>query len=200
MAVHNNRSLGQHLSNFFRGLSHDQGSDESQPAGFAEQERWPQEEVLPRFPYARNGYHCATVDTYVAELEAELADVERELAELRARSGPRDEVTDQIKRVGEQTSAVLIAANEQREAMLRAAREEADQWVTDARARAALITSEGESRVRELRAERELVERERERLFEEVRNVSAALAALAGPPQGSIPPEAREEIAAADLR
>jgi vacuolar-type H+-ATPase subunit H len=199
MAVQNNRSLGaehsssersrgvslapvgQRVVNFLRGPKiQDDGYEEQQPTGVIEDDRWPEgEEVLPRFPLARRGYHCAAVDSYVAELEQELAEVDRELAELRAQSAPRDEVSIQIKRVGEQTSAVLIAANEQRDEMLRTAREEADRQVADATAKATLITANGEARLRELHSQHAAAGRERERLLDEVRSVSVALASLA---------------------
>src|SRR5207237_775730 len=122
------------FADFIRGTNgHDPGADEEQPTVSIEDEQWAaNEEVLPRFPLVRHGYHCAAVDEYVTELEQELAEVDRELAELRAHTAPRDEVTDQIKRIGEQTSAVLIAANEQREEILRAAKEEADRRVAEA--------------------------------------------------------------------
>jgi hypothetical protein len=199
MAVQNNRSLevehsssersrgvslapvGQRVVNFLRGPKiQDDGYDEQQPTSVIEDDRWSEgEEVLPRFPLARRGYHCAAVDTYVAELEQELAEVDRELAELRAQSAPRDEVSIQIKRVGEQTSAVLIAANEQRDEMLRTAREEADRQVAEATAKATLITANGEARLRELHSQHAAAGRERERLLDDVRSVSVALASLA---------------------
>jgi vacuolar-type H+-ATPase subunit H len=173
--------VGQRFVNFLRGPKAEEvGYDEEQPTGVIEDNRWPEgEEVLPRFPIARRGYHCAAVDTYVSELEQELAEVDHELAELRAQSAPRDEVSIQIKRVGEQTSAVLIAANEQRDEMLRGAREEADRCVAEATAKATLITAEGEARLRDLRSQHEAAEHDRDRLLDEVRRVSVALAALA---------------------
>lgn len=218
MAVHNNRSVtldrsanershggglrpvGERLINFLRGPKPDDAAyDSEQPTGVLEDDRWPEgEEVLPRFPLARRGYHCAAVDTYVAELEQELADVDRELAEIRAQSAPRDEVSIQIKRVGEQTSAVLIAANEQRDEMLRVAREEADRCVAEATAKATLVTAEGEARLRDVHSQHDVAERQRDQLLDEVRNVSVALAALAdsrqapvssGPRQPTLPAE-----------
>ncbi len=199
MAVHSNRSpglehdssersrgvslapVGQRVVNFLRGPKlQDEGYPEEQPTGVIEDERWSEsEEVLPRFPMSRNGYHPAAVDSYVAELEQELAEVDRELAEVKAHSAPRDEVSIQIKRVGEQTSAVLIAANEQREEMLRTAREEADRQVADATAKATLITADGEAKLRELQSQYTATGRERDRLLDEVRSVSVALASLA---------------------
>jgi hypothetical protein len=179
--------VGQRVVNFLRGPKiQDDGYAYEEPTGVIDDDRWsesegvlPPEEAPARFPVSRRGYHCAAVDTYVAELEQELAEVDRELAELRAHSAPRDEVSIQIKRVGEQTSAVLIAANEQRDEMLRVAREEADRQVADATAKATLITAEGEARLRELHSQHAAAGRERDRLLEEVRSVSVALASLA---------------------
>jgi vacuolar-type H+-ATPase subunit H len=178
-------SVGQRLTNYFRGVpdyAHER--EDGQPTVGFEAEPWPEEheDVLPRFPIARSGYHCAAVDEHVAELEQELAQIDSELAELRASSVSRDEVSIEIKRIGEQTSAVLIAANEQRDEILRTAREEAERCVADARAKATLLTSEGEARLRALQVQHQAAEHERERLLDEVRNVSAALTALADSP------------------
>ena len=178
-------SVGQRLTNYFRGVpAYAEEPDDGQATvGF--EMPWPeeQEEVLPRFPITRSGYHCAAVDQHVASLEQELAEIDSELVELRASSASRDEVSIEIKRIGEQTSAVLIAANEQRDEILRTAREEAERCVADARAKATLLTSEGEARLLELEAQHHAAERERERLLDDVRNISAALAALAGAPK-----------------
>jgi vacuolar-type H+-ATPase subunit H len=181
-------AVGQRLSNYFRGVpEYAQEFDDGQATVGFEMQQWPdeQEEVLPRFPIARSGYHCAAVDQHVASLEQELAEIDSELVELRASSASRDEVSIEIRRIGEQTSAVLIAANEQRDEILRTAREEAERCVADARAKATLLTSEGEARLRELETLHHTAERERDRLLDDVRNVSAALASLAGPAERS---------------
>ena len=213
MAVHNNRSLtldrrstkrppaaeslrplGQRLVNFFRGTNdHDRQPEAPQPPGWIDQEQWPMDDVLPRFPVVRQGYDCTAVDAHVAELERELSEVDRELAALRSQPVSRDEVASELKRVGEQTSAVLIAANEKRGQILREAQEEADRSVAEASATARAITEESEMRLRELQVQHEAVQQERERLLEEVRGVSRALAALADPaqqPASSQPAEA----------
>jgi vacuolar-type H+-ATPase subunit H len=216
MAVENNRLLtrdrnsgerprgvslgpvGQRFANFIRGTKDQElAFANPEPDGLIEREQWAaEEEVLPRFPLSRHGYHCAAVDAHVAELEQELAEVDRELAQLRARSTSRDDVSNEIKRIGEQTAAVLIAANEQRDEIVRTAQEEAGRLLSDARARATLITTEGEARLRALQAEHESAECERQRLLEDVRNISAALAALAdsSPAQVPSPHGATEEL------
>lgn len=158
------------------------------------------EEVLPRFPLARRGYDCTAVDEHIAELEREIAAVGRELSELRARAGSaEDEMASEIKRVGEQTSTVLIAAHEQREAILRAARTEADRWVADAAAKASAATAEGEARLHELEAQSEAAVRERDRLLDDVETVSAALAALADSARERIPPKPQDATVESDV-
>jgi hypothetical protein len=200
MAIHNQRSavydedtserphgaklasVGQRFSDLFK-VTKGPGGQYEQPEAdeLSNTEEWdPGADVLPRFPISRNGYHCSAVDAHVSDLEQELAELDQELVELRAHRVPKDEVSEQIKRVGEQTSAVLIAANEQRGEMLRQAREEADRRIGEATTKSTLITSEGETRLRELRAQHEAARIERDRMLEEVRNISVALASLAG--------------------
>ena len=178
------------------------GVEGQEPAGGGELSRWLLDErgavgteVLPRFAVARRGYECAAVDEHVGELEQEIAALHEEAADLRARAGSRDEVADEIKRIGEQTSAVLIAAHEQREEMLRAARAEADRCMADATSGASAVTSEAEARLRELEAEKEAIDRERERLLEDVQVVSAALAAVAQSAHERIAPKSQDAAA-----
>ena len=166
------------------------------PEGGGELARWLRdergavgEEVLPRYPLARRGYECTAVEEHVSELESELAELEREAAELRARAGSRDDVADEIRRIGEQTSSVLIAAHEQREEMLRGAKAEADHCVAEAAAKARAITMEAEARLREFEAQGEVVHRERDRLLADALQVSTALAAVAQSAQERIPPK-----------
>jgi cell division septum initiation protein DivIVA len=175
----------------FRGAEHqERDSDETQALGFAGADPGTAgDDVLPRFPITRHGYDCRSVDEFVAQVEGELAGLDRELAELRARREPRDEVANEIKRIGEQTSTVLIAAHEQREEMLRVARDEADRWVAEATTKAREATTAGEARLRELGAESDVIHRERDRLLEDVRAVSAALAELADSATRRIPPK-----------
>ena len=133
----------------------------------------------PRFPLAPRGYDRVAVDEFIAELELELAEADRELAEVRAGVDSADEVQAELKRIGEQTSAILIAAYEQRDEILRAAREEAESSVAEAVAKADALVADGEARRRELEAQNGAAYQERDRLLEEIRTVSAGLAALA---------------------
>jgi hypothetical protein len=138
----------------------------------------PPEDLIPRFPIVRQGYDCPAVDEYITDLERELADADRELADVRGRPPAADEVNQELKRIGEQTSAVLIAAHEQREEILRSTREEAAQCVAKAAAEASALTAKAEAELRELEARKAEVRRERDSLFEQIRQVSAALTTL----------------------
>jgi DivIVA protein len=144
-------------------------------------------EQPPRFPLARRGYDCVAVDGYVADLEQELADLDRELAELRGSTAPPDEVADEIKRVGQQTSAVLMAAHEQREEILRRAQAEADGCIATATANASAVTAQCEERLRDLKAQTDAARSDRDRLLADLRTISAAVAAVADSAEERIP-------------
>ena len=61
---------------------------------------------------ARQGYDCVAVDEHVADLERELIELDRELADLRARTPSGRQVEAEIHRIGEQTSTILLAAHD----------------------------------------------------------------------------------------
>jgi cell division septum initiation protein DivIVA len=162
----------------------------SRPAQWVPDERKAvTDEVAPRFPLARQGYDPAAVDRHVAELEAELADLDHELAQLRSQVLSTEDVATEIRRIGEQTSEVLITAHEQRGEILRVAREEADRCVAEAQARARAITLEGEARMRGLEVQNATALQERDRLLEDLRTVSAALGSVVDSAQDRIAPE-----------
>lgn len=135
---------------------------------------------MPRFAVVRHGYHCAAVDEYVAELEQELGEMDRELAELRTqpRAPASDDVASEIKRIGEETSTVLIAAHEQAQTMIREAKAEAERRRAEAETEAASIISVAEQRVRKLESELRGVGRERGRLLADMRSAATALSEL----------------------
>ena len=164
-------------------------SDERWIAFAREAEPPLEEEILSRFPIVRQGYECVSVDEYISELEHELAEADRELAELRGQAPAGDEVNRELKRIGEQTSAVLVAAHEQSEEILRGAREEADRCVAEAASKATTRTAEAEAQIREIEARKETTRRERDRLFDEIRTFSAALTALIEPPHEQPAPQ-----------
>lgn len=135
------------------------------------------------FPLAPFGYNRAAVDEHLAELE-------RELAELRADRQPPVSITEELERIGEQTASILVVAHDKAQETTRLAQQQADRCVADAAANAVAITTQAKDRLRELDVETDAVWRERERLLEDVRGVSAALATLAD--------EATERFPAAD--
>ena len=136
-------------------------------------------QLVLRFPFARRGYDPGAVDEYVADLERELHALDQELAQLRGQIAPAHEVATEIKRIGEQTSAVLMAAHEQRDEILNGARSEAERCVAEATATARTVTEQTEGRLRVLEAQNEAARDERARLLRDIRTISTALAAVA---------------------
>lgn len=131
-----------------------------------------------RFPWSLRGYRRSAVDRHIAGLELELGQLDRELVELRSAATLREEVADEMRRIGAETAGVLIEAHNQREAIVRGAEAEAQRLVADATARASAITAESEARVRELNAQRDLVHQERDRLLENALAASNAITDL----------------------
>jgi hypothetical protein len=130
------------------------------------------EPATAHFPTAALGYHRAAVDHHVAELEAELA-------RLRASVGEPVSITEEIERLGEQTASILVVAHDKAHETARRAQAQAAQAVSDAAHDAERLTAEAERRLRELDEETDAVWQERARLLDDVRAVSATLAALA---------------------
>ena len=112
-------------------------------------------------------------------MDEHLARQERELDALRAKHAPMASITDELERIGEQTASILVVAHDQAHETTRLAQEQAERCVSDAAANAVQITAEAKEKLRDLDAETDAVWRERERLLEDVRVVSAALANLA---------------------
>jgi cell division septum initiation protein DivIVA len=157
-----------------------------------EQPAMPWDEAPTRFPIAHQGYDCASVDQHVADLEQELGELDGELAQLRAQALSRDDVAAEIERIGEQTSAILIAAHDQAEETKRLAQGQAERCVADAAANAIATTSEANRELRELESEKAALGYERERLLEDIRGVAAALSSLADNATERFPPEQQQ--------
>jgi hypothetical protein len=142
------------------------------------------EDAAPRFPLARFGYSRAAVDGQLTELE-------RELEELRARHEPPISITEEIERIGEQTASILVVAHDKAHETTRVAQEQADRCIADAASNAVAITAEAKERLRELDSETDSVWRERQRLIEDMRVVSVALASLAEQATERFPAESK---------
>jgi cell division septum initiation protein DivIVA len=147
-----------------------------------------------RFPWSLRGYRRSAVDQHIGELERELSELDGELAELRAAATLREEVANEMRRIGQETAGVLIEAHNQRDAIARAAEEEAQRLVADATAKATAITAESEARVRELEAQREAAHQERDRLLENALAASAAIADVVHAAHQQVPAMAAAEL------
>jgi cell division septum initiation protein DivIVA len=136
----------------------------------AETAAWP---TLPeRFPVVHHGYDPIAVDEEIAQLE-------RELGELRARRIESVSVEEEIDKIGEQTASILRTAYEQAHDITHSARVQADKCVADAAANAVSITEDANRRLREIDAETENVWNERARLIEDARTVAGQMMSLA---------------------
>ncbi len=140
----------------------------------------PETEEPSRFPLSPFGYNRTAVDQHLTSLE-------RELSELRANHAPAISITDELERIGEQTASILVVAHDKANETTRLAQEQAERCVADAAANAVAITAQAKHRLRELDAETDSVWRERERLLEDLRGVSASLASLADRAQERFP-------------
>jgi hypothetical protein len=174
----NPTQIRERFMKFFGAVEPDDRRDERWMEFAREAERGSEEEVLSRFQIVRQGYDCPAVDEYIAELEHELAEADRRFAELRGQAPAADEVNNELKRIGEQTSAVLIAAHEQSDKILCTAREEADRCVAEAAAKATTLAADTEAQLRELEVRKTATRHDRDRLFDDIRRVSAALVEL----------------------
>ncbi len=136
-------------------------------------------EVVPRFPIARSGYDCAAVDEHVTALEQELSEMDRELADLRARTPAHEEVKEEIHKLGEQTSAILLAAHDRAREMTQVAQEQADRCLSDAAASALTTTQEAARRREEIGKDIERLNAERARLLADMESLSSRIATVA---------------------
>jgi len=125
-----------------------------------------------RYAIVRHGYDPAAVDEHVAELE-------RELSELRSRATSSPTVIEEIERIGEQTSAILTVAHDKAHEMRRQAQEQADRCLADAASNAVMITEDAKRQLRRLDSDTDAVWRDRSRLLDDVRAVATALLSLA---------------------
>jgi cell division septum initiation protein DivIVA len=124
------------------------------------------------FPIAALGYNRQAVDSHVAALE-------QEIAELRECVDPPLSITEEIERLGEQTASILVVAHDKAHETARRAQEQAARAVREAAEDAERITEAAQRRLRRLDEETDAVWRERERLLEDVREISRTLTTLA---------------------
>jgi cell division septum initiation protein DivIVA len=147
------------------------------------------DDVLPRFPITRQGYECRAVDEHVADLEQELNDLEREIGELKARAVPRTDVNGEIQRIGEQTSAILVAAHEQAAQTRNEAQEQADRCVAEAASNAVSITAEANRRLQDLQVQALALRHEHVKMLDDMRDLAATITSVAEAARDRMPPE-----------
>ncbi|HET6864885.1 MAG TPA: DivIVA domain-containing protein [Solirubrobacteraceae bacterium] len=152
--------------------SYEEYEEHDQPTAVADALPWEQDHHRKRFPTALHGYDRDAVDAHLAALE-------REMAELRAQRSPASAIEEELERLGAETSAVLRVAHEQAAEITRRARVQADRCVADAAANAVAMTEDAKNKLRQLDTETDAVWAERGRLIEDVRNVATSLFSLA---------------------
>lgn len=162
----------------------------TEPPFDAEQPPPPEKVTAPRFSIVRQGYDCEAVDEYVSDLEQELIELDRELADLRSRTTSGGEIEAEIERLGEQTSKILLAAHDQAQETTRRAQAEADRCISDAASNAVAITEDANRQLRQLEADKRAVRGERKRLLDDMRGLATALSSLAQDADGRFPPDA----------
>jgi DivIVA domain-containing protein len=153
-----------------------------EPGDVVDREQTPSAESLSRFRLAWRGYERAAVDEYVAQLE-------RDLSAYQAQSRSRRSVTEEIERIGDETTAILQVAHEQAEAVTRRAQAEADRCVAEARSHASAITDDAKRQLQSLDSETDSIWRERARLIADVNTLSDSLSSLARDAADRFPPE-----------
>jgi cell division septum initiation protein DivIVA len=126
------------------------------------------------FGPARRGYDREEVDTYVAQLQRQI----RELQTAPAPT-PDEAVREALERVGEEVSGVLKQAHASAEELVRIAQREAKQHREEAARDAAHITSVAEQRVHELDLDTDRIWGERERIVADARDLARQLNQLA---------------------
>jgi hypothetical protein len=136
-------------------------------------------EETPRFPIVRNGYDCPAVDQHVAQLEHDLAELEREAALLRTRARGEDEVRAEIRRIGEQTSAILVEAHNRAAETTSEAEEMAQRLITDANRQAERITEEAERRRAEVQRDTDALGDRRDEIVADLDALAVKVAAVA---------------------
>ena len=131
-----------------------------------------------RFPVAPLGYNRQAVDDQVADLERELTELRAALAQASHSAAPMS-IQEELERIGEETASILVVAHDKAHETTRMAQEQAERCVAEAAANAVAITEEATRKLQELEAETDGVARHRERLIADVRNISGSLQSLA---------------------
>jgi len=141
----------------------------------------PPPRVRAEFPVAFRGYDREVVD-------AHLAAIEEDVAELYATRSPQSAVRRELDRVGQETTAILQRAHEAAEEVTRSSRVRADARMDEAEREAERIRREAEARLKQIDKDTDEVWADRRRLLEDARSMGEALIRVAEQALERFPP------------
>jgi cell division septum initiation protein DivIVA len=124
------------------------------------------------FRQARRGYDRQEVDTYVAQLQGQIR-------ELQTQQTPDVAVRSALERVGGEVADVLKQAHDTADQIVATAQREADDHREQAARHAAHVTAVAEQRVHELDLDTDRIWAERERIVADARDLARKLNAVA---------------------
>jgi len=137
------------------------------------------------FPVAMRGYERTAVDAYVTR-------VNRIIAELQVSRSPRSAIRHALDQVSDETRGILERAHETADDIAARSRSQADDRLQRAERESRAAIEAAEARVHALEEDADAVRKERNRLLDDVREVSENLRALADVAAQRFPPEPGE--------
>jgi uncharacterized protein YoxC len=133
------------------------------------------------FPIVLRGYDRIAVDAYVKQTR-------QLVAELQATRSPEAAVRRALEQVGEQISGILQRAHDTAEQITAQSRREAEDRIEAARREAVALMADSRQRVKDLDVETDRIWAERQRLMDDVRDLSRQLSTLADSAIERFPP------------
>ena len=137
--------------------------------------------IRAEFPVVFRGYDREVVDAHLAALE-------EDVAELHATRTPQSAVRRELDRVGQETSAILQRAHESADEITRRSRTRAAARIEEAERQADEIRREAEARLKRIDKDTDDVWADRRRLLEDARSTGEALIRLADEALERFPP------------
>ena len=137
--------------------------------------------VLADFPVVFRGYDREVVDAHLAALE-------EDMAELHATRTPQSAVRRELERVGQETAAILQRAHEAADEVARRARTRADARIEEADRQAEEMRREAEARLKRIDKDTDDVWADRRKLLEDARAMGEALIRIADEALERFPP------------
>lgn len=133
------------------------------------------------FPVVLRGYDRLAVDAYVKKTT-------QLIAELQATRSPEAAVRRALERVGEQISGILQRAHDTAEEITVQSRREAEDRLEQVRREAAQITANAEARLKDLDGDIDRIWGERQRIIDDVRDLSRELTEVSQAAATRFPP------------